>query len=304
MKNIIENESVLLFKVNSSNHTIEEILTQTYDISGRLLRKLQRSKLIFLNGKKAKGNSITKDGDVISIIMEDEEENNTPQNIPIDIIYEDYDLIILNKQPNIVVHPTKSHSEGTIANGVAFYFKQKNINKKVRFVNRLDMDTSGVLVIAKNSFAHQQMSIQFENNNIEKKYYAVVEGVVKDDEGIIEEAIGKLDSEPMLRSVTKDGKGALTKYLVLDRYDDATLLEVQIETGRTHQIRVHLKHIGHPIIGDSLYNNPSHMINRQALHSYSLKFNQPRTGRRIEVKAEPSEDIKLLISRLKYNVED
>ena len=303
MKKVKESESVLLFNVNSSNQTIEEILTQTYDVSGRLFRKLQKNKLIFLNGKKAKGSTITKNGDIISIIMEDEEENNIPQNIPLDIIYEDYDLIILNKQPNIVVHPTKSHSEGTIANGLAFYFKQNNINKKVRFVNRLDMDTSGVLVIAKNSFAHQQMSIQFENNSIEKKYLAVVEGIVKSDQEIIEEAIGKVEDEPILRAVTDEGKNAVTKYRTLERYNNASLLEVQIETGRTHQIRVHLKHIGHPIIGDSLYNKPSDMINRQALHSYSLKFNQPRTGARIEVHAEPSEDIQILINKLKYNVE-
>jgi len=294
-----ESENVLLLNVTIPNRTIDDILTQSYNISGRLLRRLHKNKAIFLNGKKVKGNTIAKNGDIVSVIFEKEKDNNTPQNIPLDIIYEDFDLIIINKRPNIVVHPTKSHLDNTIANGLAFYFEQNNIKKKVRFVNRLDMDTSGVLVVAKNSFSHQQMSMQFDNNSIEKRYLTVVEGVVKNDYGVIEEAIGKVEDESLLRTVIENGKKALTKYWVVERYKNASLLEVQIETGRTHQIRVHLKHIGHPIIGDVLYNKPSDMINRQALHSYSLKFNQPRTGKRIEVKAEPSEDILSLINKLK-----
>ncbi|TAH59581.1 MAG: RluA family pseudouridine synthase, partial [Gottschalkiaceae bacterium] len=232
-------------------------------------------------------------------LMEDEIENSIPINIPLDIIYEDYDLLILNKQPNIVVHPTKSHLDDTIGNGVAYYFKSKNIKKKVRFINRLDMGTSGILVIAKNSFTHQQLSKQMEEDSIEKMYTAVVKGVIEVENGVINAPIGKKEDEPMIREVMKDGQHALTKYKVIERYSDATLVQVKIETGRTHQIRVHMKYIGHPIIGDILYNKESDLINRQALHAHYFKFNHPRTGEEKEVKANLPEDMKELLYKLR-----
>lgn len=294
-----QSESVIIFDVATSGATLEDILKLEYGISGRLFRKLKKNNQVYLNGQVAKGNIIVSKGDKIALIMEDENENIIPKKIPLDIIYEDHDLLILNKQPNIVVHPTKSHIEDTIANGVAYYFKTCGIKKKVRFVNRLDMGTSGVLVIAKNSFAHQQLSKQMNESIIEKSYITVVEGVVMKDEYTIDLPIGKSEDESLIRTVVENGQRAITKFKVIERFNNASLLEVKLETGRTHQIRVHMKHIGHPIIGDTLYNRPHELINRQALHAYKLIFKQPRTNERKVIIAEIPKDINLLIEHLK-----
>ncbi|KNF09508.1 pseudouridine synthase, RluA family [Gottschalkia purinilytica] len=296
MKNFEENESIVSFKVEDDELTVERTLKKRFDVSSRLFRKLVKTKCVFLNNRKVNRNETVKKGDIITIIMEDEKDSNIPQNdIPIDIIYEDYDLVIINKQPNMVVHPTKGHPYGTIANALAYYFKEKNIKKKVRFVNRLDRDTSGVLVIAKNSFAHQQLSKQFQDDLVEKTYLTLVKGIVKEENGTIDMPIERDEEDSIKRVVREDGKRCITHYKVIERYKNSTLLEVKIETGRTHQIRVHLSYIGYPIIGDPLYNNSSELINRQALHSYSLKFNLLRTNKRIEVKAELPKDIQKVI---------
>ncbi|WP_352418902.1 RluA family pseudouridine synthase [Proteiniborus sp.] len=294
-----ESESLIIFDINTTGLTIEEVLKQNYGISGRLFRRLQKNKQLYLNGKIAKSSVQVKKGDKIAMFMEDEIENTIPIDIPIDIIYEDHDFLILNKQSNIVVHPTKSHQDDTIANGVAYYFKENNINKKVRFINRLDMGTSGVLVIAKNSFTHQQMSKQMEEGTIDKKYLAIVKGVVEKDQDVIDLPIGKEEDEPMIRTVMDSGQNAITKYKVVERLGTATLLEVKIETGRTHQIRVHMKHIGHPIIGDELYDEPSPIINRQALHAFRFRFVQPRTGEEKDIEASLPNDMENLLVYLR-----
>ncbi|WFA09430.1 RluA family pseudouridine synthase [Tissierella sp. Yu-01] len=284
MKIIENNENIINFTYEDNDLNLEEFLN-TMDLSGRLFRKLYKNKKILVNGKyQRKGLSLNK-GDVVSLIMDDETEEIAPEKIEIDIIYEDDDLLLINKGPNIVVHPTKSHQNNTLANGVAYYFKENNIKKKIRFVNRLDMDTTGIVIIAKNSFAHQQMALQFENNDVEKKYLAIVQGVIKDEKGTIDKPIGREEEKSIKKIVTDDGQEALTKFKVLERYPDATLVEVQIITGRSHQIRVHMNYIGHPIIGDTLYNEKNQFIDRQALHSYYLKARHPRTKKSIEFSA-------------------
>ena len=208
-------------------------------------------------------------------------------------------MLILNKPPNIVVHPTKSHQTNTLSNGIANYFLQNNIFKKIRFVNRLDMDTTGILIVAKNSFAHQQMAIQFEENTVVKKYLTIVKGKVEIEEAIINEPIGREEDKSIKKVVHPQGQESITKYKVLETYTEATLLEVQIFTGRSHQIRVHLEHIGHPIIGDILYNEESPYINRQALHSSYLKAKHPRSKEDIQFYAPLPEDMNSLIKILK-----
>lgn len=291
-----ESESVIKFKVESGDVKIETILKTEFGVSSRLFVKLIKNRNLFLNGESAHRKDIAKKGDIITIVLEDEEDTHVKQpEIPLDIIYEDLDLVIVNKQPYMVVHPTKNHPYGTILNGMSSYFEQKGIKKKVRFVNRLDRDTSGVLVIAKNSFGHQQMSKQFIDDTVEKGYMTVVEGIVEKDSDTIDIPIEREDEDSIIRIVREDGKRCITKYKVVERYKNSTLLKVKIETGRTHQIRVHLKHIGHPIVGDALYNSESPIIDRQALHSYYLKFKAPRSGEYREVRAELPEDIKKLI---------
>ncbi len=293
-----ESESVIVFNCDTNRLNLEEFL-YTKNISGRLFRRLYKNRQVFTNGIFIRKSLKLKAGDIISLYMEDEIESIRPEPISINIVYEDFDLLILNKEPNIVVHPTKSHQTNTLSNGIANYFIKNEIIKKIRFVNRLDMDTTGILIVAKNSFAHQQMAIQFEANTVIKRYLAVVEGVVKLDEGIIDSPIGREEDMSIRKMITPDGQEALTKYRVKERYKAATLLEVQIFTGRSHQIRVHLEHIGHPIIGDSLYNKESPYIKRQALHSYYLKAIHPRTKKEIEFFAPLPTDIENLINLLK-----
>lgn len=293
-----ESENIVVFEVQEDRLDLEDFLSSK-DISGRLFRKLYKAKQIYVDGKfKRKGLTLEK-GAVVSIYMEDESENTKPEKMDINIVYEDFDFLILNKQPNIVVHPTKSHQENTLSNGISYYFKEKGIKKKIRFVNRLDMDTTGILIVAKNPFAHQQMALQFESHKVEKKYQAIVDGIVEKDENYINLPIGREEDKSIRKTVTEEGQAALTKYTVIERYKDATLLDVQIFTGRSHQIRVHLDHIGHPIIGDSLYNKESPYINRQALHSYYLKVKHPRTKEDIEFIAPLPKDMENLINHLK-----
>ena len=293
-----ESESVIIFKCERNDLNLEEFLYKE-DISGRLFRRLYKSKNIYTNGKFIRKSLKLKKGDIISLYMEDEIENIKPEPIHIDIVFEDNDLLILNKPPNIVVHPTKSHQTNTLSNGIANYFLQNNIFKKIRFVNRLDMDTTGILIVAKNSFAHQQMAIQFEENTVVKKYLAIVKGRVGIEGAIINEPIGREEDKSIKKVIHPQGQQSITEYKVLETYREATLLEVQIFTGRSHQIRVHLEHIGHPIIGDILYNEKSPYINRQALHSSYLKAKHPRSKEDIQFSAPLPEDMNSLIKILK-----
>ena len=286
------------FTCNNDDLDLQEFL-KYIDLSARMFRKLYKEKKILVNGKfQRKGISLNK-GDIVSLVMEDETEDIKAEKMDLDIIYEDDDLLIINKEPNIVVHPTKSHQTNTLSNGIAYYFKENKINRKIRFVNRLDMDTSGIVIIAKNSFAHQQMALQFENNTVEKKYLAIVEGIIKEDTGTIDLPIGREEDKSIKKIVTDNGQNALTKFRVISRLKDATLVEVRIYTGRSHQIRVHMDYIGHPIIGDSLYNKKSNLISRQALHSYYLKAKHPRTKKAIIFEAPIPFDMVELINLMK-----
>lgn len=293
-----ESENIIIFKSDKDELNLEEFLL-TKDVSGRLFRRLYKQKQIFVNGKFIRKGLKLKKGDIVSLYLEDEEESILPEPINLDIVYEDLDLLILNKAPNIVVHPTKSHQSNTLSNGIAYYFLKKGIKKKIRFVNRLDMDTTGLLIVAKNSFAHQQVALQFENNTVDKKYICLVDGLMENDSGIIDLPIGREEDKSIKKIVTGLGQNALSSYKVIEKYKNATMLEVQIFTGRSHQIRVHLHHINHPIIGDSLYGEMSPYIKRQALHSYYLKINHPRTKEALEFKASLPQDMEELIEKLK-----
>lgn len=293
-----ENEKIVNFEVDNDELDIKRFLGEQ-NLSSRLFRKLYKDKHIYVNGKfQRKGLKLSK-GDCVSIYMEDEIDNTIPEEFDINVVYEDFDLLILNKQPNMVVHLTKSHQENTLSNGISEYFRKKNIKRKIRFVNRLDMDTTGLLIVAKNPFAHQQMALQFEANEVEKKYLAIVSGIIGKDEEYIDCPIGREEEKSIKKMVTENGQESLTKYIVKERYKDSSLADVQIFTGRSHQIRVHLSHIGHPIIGDSLYGEESHHIHRQALHSYYLKIKQPRTKEQIEIMAPLPKDMKDLIDQIK-----
>ncbi|MVO74836.1 RluA family pseudouridine synthase [Paeniclostridium sordellii] len=213
---------------------------------------------------------------------------------------DDFDLIMVNKPPFMVVHPTKSHVDNTIANGVTDYITKKGEKVKIRFVNRLDMNTSGLVIVAKNAYAHHTLSTDMSNNKVEKKYITIVKGILENDFGTIDEPIYRQEEDSIKRIVDERGQRSVTHYKVLQRLNDATVLEVKLETGRTHQIRVHMNYIGHGIIGDELYGYVDEsLINRQALHAYSLEFSQPRTKENLSFIAEIPDDMKKLIEKLK-----
>ena len=280
--------------------TLKKILLDRLNFSVRSLSKFKKYKTISVNGEFKKFDKKVTPGDIIKIKIEEEMANFEPQDLNIKIIYDDFDIIMVDKPPYMVVHPTKSHINNTIANGVTSYIIEKDEKVKVRFVNRLDMNTSGLVIVAKNAYAHHTLSLDMGLNKIEKKYITVVKGILKEDVGTINEPIYRENEESIKRIVHPDGQSSITHYKVLKRLNDATVLEVKLETGRTHQIRVHMNHIGHGIIGDELYGYVNEdLINRQALHAYSLKFEQPRTKEKLEFVAELPEDILNLIQKLK-----
>lgn len=293
--------NTLLYKIKEEEAGIKltEVLYDKMKLSGRLTRKLKRNKAIFVNDNNISLGSNMRRGDVVRVVMEDEANKFEPQDIPISVEYEDMDLVIINKQPNIVVHPTKGHPDNTIANGLVTFIQKTGQSFKIRFINRLDRDTSGLLMIAKNPFAQQELSNQMQRNMVEKKYLAVVEGIVEKDKGTIDAPIGRAESDSIHRIVIESGQRSITHYEVLERYSNASLVRLTLETGRTHQIRVHMKHIGHSLIGDELYGQvDKELINRQALHAETLRFFQPRTGEEKFVKSEIPEDMKNLIAKL------
>ncbi|TJX65144.1 RluA family pseudouridine synthase [Soehngenia saccharolytica] len=294
---MLSNSNQITFINKENEMEIKDFLLRNY-ISNRLYRNLYQNKRIYINGKPLTKDFIVKQNDVVTIVFDDEISDIEPQKMDLDIVYEDEDLIVVNKPPFILVHPTKNYPDNTLSNGIAFYFKQNNLKRKIRIVNRLDRDTSGLVIFAKNQFAHQQMALQLEDGRLEKYYYAIVQGIVGSDEGTIEQPIAqKLDSYG--RETREDGDYAKTYYKVLERLDDITLLKVKTFTGRTHQIRVHLDFIGHPIIGDTLYHQKNAFINRQALHASSLIFYQIRTKNKIKIGTELPDDMKLLLKQYK-----
>lgn len=295
---LIDRQDNLIFDVEKGGESLEGFLLNQ-DLSSRFFRRVYRNRSIYVNGKSERKSYQLKAGDRVVIVIEDEIDNTLAEDIPLDIIYEDMDLIAVNKPAFMVVHPTKSHQNKTISNGLAHYFQKQGIKRKIRLVNRLDMDTSGVLLVAKSSFAHQQMALQFQENTVEKRYIALVAGRVEKDQATIDLPIAREEERSIRKTVCPTGKESISRYRVVERFKEASLLDLELVTGRSHQLRVHLSHIGHPIIGDSLYFEPSPYIDRQALHAYYLRISQPRTKEGIELKADLPQDIEKLISHLK-----
>lgn len=258
-------------------------------VSSRLIRKSIKSEKIYLSGKLIKKNKKLKLNDIISLRFEDEEPNGKVEKKSLDILYEDDDLILINKEPFMVTHTAKDDSDGTLLNYLLGYFDENNIRRKVRFVNRLDRDTSGIVVACKNSFAQDKISSDFRDK-VEKKYLAICSGIFKEKEGIIDAPIATSEDNIRREVNYVIGKKSITSYKVLEEYDNMSLVMLTLYTGRTHQIRVHLSHHGHPIIGDSLYGEKSDLINRQALHAYSIKLNLPRNDKGIEIFAKVPKD--------------
>lgn len=283
--------------------TIREFLKEDLGLSSRLIRRSAIEKRILVNKKEVRMRYIVHTGDLVQInLQSDESQNITPEKMDLDIVYEDEDILVINKKPYMVVHPTKTYQSGTLANGVLFYFKETNQNCIVRLVSRLDMNTSGLIIIAKNQFSHMALSKEMEENNLEKRYLAIVHGNLKEKEGTIDAPIYRPDGEEFgtMRIVDERGQRSITHYKVIESFKDADLVECLLETGRTHQIRVHMKHLGHPIYGDTLYGfeGDEELIPRQALHAYGLDFKSPKTKETLSLRAKLPDDMESLLKKV------
>ena len=237
-----------------------------------------------ISGKTVKANYRLREGDsVVLSIPKPKPLEILPENIPLDILYEDDDVILVNKPKGMVVHPAAGHYSDTLVNALLYHCKDNlsGINGVLRpgIVHRIDMDTTGVIIVCKNDMAHQHIAEQLANHSITRKYVAIVTGNIKEDEGVIDAAIARSKSDRKKMAVDENGKRAVTHYKVLERLNGYTYIECVLETGRTHQIRVHMKYINHPLVGDPVY-GPRKTLNAngQALHSKSIEFNHPITG--------------------------
>jgi len=296
--------SVITYKVGTEGHevNIRDYMKNSLNLSGRFIRNSAMDKRLKVNNKEIKLSYKLSKGDIIEVTVNKEETQNIQgEDLNIQVIYEDDDLLIVNKPPFMVVHPTKNHPMGTLANGVIHHFRSNNDNSIVRLVSRLDRDTSGLIMIAKNQFAHMKLAKSMEDNIIEKSYLAVVHGNLPNGSGTIDLPIGKPVNETIKMGVVEGGQKSITHYKVLETYKDSSFVELLLETGRTHQIRVHLSHLKCPIYGDVLYSefNDEELINRQGLHAYALSLPHPRTGEILKFTTEIPEDMKKLIERIK-----
>jgi len=283
---------------SDSQTTIFKFLKYNSGISTRLLRKFKTIGAFTLNGVPTSIMSEIQPSDVITVNIEETSGDNLPEDIPIDIIFEDKFILAVNKPPNMILHPTCSRPTGTLVNAVAFHFASQKIDIPIRPVIRLDKDTSGIVIFAKNAFIQEAIIQQMKSKAVKKTYIAVVEGVPNPESGRIDAPISRLPGSIITRQVSEDGESAITNYKVIKSFDGYSLLEVQPETGRTHQIRVHMQHIGNPILSDTLYGTKSELINRQALHAYSYSFTHPMNKKSISLTCPLPQDINKLIQHM------
>ncbi|MCM8710386.1 RluA family pseudouridine synthase [Clostridium sp. SYSU_GA19001] len=291
----------LLYKVaeKEQDMKLREYLKKVAKLSTRLIKSAAMQGRIEVNNKKAKLNHILKENDIITFdVIKEETQNIEPEKMNLEVIYEDTDIIVVNKPPKMVVHPTKSYPKGTLANGLLYYFREKGENCIVRLVSRLDMDTSGLIIIAKNQFSHMALARDMQSQVFEKSYLAVVHGKFNEAEGTIDLPIYRPTDDSIKRIIDERGQKSITHYKILEEFKGGSLVKLTLETGRTHQIRVHLSYIGHPIYGDILYGIEEDLIKRQALHAYRLVFPHPRTSKLITLEIGLPEDIKNLIKEI------
>lgn len=284
-------------KENNQYYNIKEVLKKEFHISDRLISKLKHAKQIYLNNKPAYvseklevGNSIVVDLDFNEI-----SDNIIPTKVNLDILYEDDALLIVNKPCNIPVHPSVDHYTDSLSNGIRYYFDSIHLNRKIRPVNRLDKNTTGIVIFAKNEYIQECLIKQMKNNIFKKEYLALVEGILENVSGIINAPIARKENSIIEREISDNGSTSITHYKVIKEFSSYSLVQFLLETGRTHQIRVHCKYVGHPLLGDTLYGNSSELINRQALHAYKINFIHPITNQNIEIVADLPDDIKKLI---------
>jgi 23S rRNA pseudouridine1911/1915/1917 synthase len=280
---------------DEAGRTVQEILTGPMRISGRMIQRLTRARGILLNRRPGFLARKVRAGDVVAArIALDEEPGLPPVEMPLRIVHEDRELLLLDKPPHLLVHPTAPTHTATLAHGVAHHFARQGLQARVRPVHRIDRDVSGLVLFAKSGFAHADLDRQLREHSLRREYCAWVAGRIADETGHIEAPIGKHKQNPSLRAVRPQaGDPATTRFQVLERFAGATRVLLELEAGRTHQIRVHLAHIGHPLLGDRAYGGPEvRGLRRPALHAWRLAFTHPAdTERRLAFEAPTPPDL-------------
>ena len=283
---------ILEITENQAGERIDRFLADSQDLTRSFLQKILKEGEVIVNGKSVKANYKLRKGDRIEFeIPEAVEPDIVAEDIPLSILYEDADVLVVDKPKGMVVHPAVGHYSRTLVNAVMYHCKGElsGINGVLRpgIVHRIDRDTTGSIIICKNDMAHNEIARQLKEHSINRRYRAIVTGVLKDEEGTIEGAIGRDKKDRKKMAITADGKPAVTHYRVLQRFKHYTYVECVLETGRTHQIRVHMASIGHPLLGDEVYGRKSdkYKCEGQCLHAMTLGFHHPRTGEYIEVNA-------------------
>ena len=298
--------------LNSEGQRIDLYLSEQFeDRSRSYIQKIIKDGYVKVNQKPVKSNYRLSFDDRVEVTLpEAKEPDIVPENIPLDILYEDQDIIMINKPKQMVVHPAPGHYSGTLVNAVLYHCRGNlsGINGVLRpgIVHRIDMDTTGALVICKSDFAHQSLAEQLSVHSITRKYRAIVHGNLKEDEGTVRGAIGRHPTDRKKMAINeRNGKPAVTHYRVLERFGNYTYIECQLETGRTHQIRVHMASIGHPLLGDAVYGPkkcPVKNLQGQTLHAMVLGFIHPRTGAYMEFEAPLPEYFSNLLLQFRKNV--
>ncbi len=290
----------MIIKVDEGGTRLDSYLSTNTEYSRSKIQKLIKDSIILVNNETEAANYKLKTDDVIEILeFEEETTDIVPEKMDIDIVYEDEYLLIINKSSGVVVHPAVGNYSHTLVNGLIYYFNTLSNKKSIRpgIVHRLDKDTSGLMVVAKNDSIHEQLSEMIRKKKIERKYICLVWGILKHDKGTIDAPIGRDASNRQKFAVTDiNGKDSITHFKVIKRYTETTLLECVLDTGRTHQIRVHLNYIGHPVVNDPIYGNRK-IINDfgQMLHSKSIRFIHPITKKEICFEIDPPKEfIKIL----------
>ena len=290
----------LSYQIDKDDHydNILHVLKEQFLLSDRLITKLKKANKIYLNDLPTYTKKSVTMGDTVSVLIDFEEDNSNivASNIPLDIIYEDDYLLVINKPANIAIHPSILHFDNSLSNGVKFYFDKLGLKKKIRIVNRLDRNTSGIVVFAKNEYIQECLIKQMKTKELKKEYLAIAKGILESKSDTLNFPIARKEGSIIERTVSSDGDSAITHYDVVKEFNNLSLVHIVLETGRTHQIRVHFSYIGHPILGDTLYGSPSELINRQALHSYKLTFIHPVTKKVLSLEAPLPNDIENIIN--------
>ena len=291
------------YVITDQTGRIDKVLTSLEpEITRSQLKNLINDGHVTVNGQAVKPKYKVQAGDKISLVKpEPQSLELTPENIPLDIVYEDDDMIVVNKPQGMVVHPAPGHPDHTLVNALLYHSPLSTINGTFRpgIVHRIDKDTSGLLMVAKNDLAHQSLAEQLRNKTNKREYLALVYGQIKEDEGTIDAPLGRNPQDRKKQAVVKGGRHAVTHFKVIKRYDNFTLVKCILETGRTHQIRIHMKYIGHPLVGDPLY-GPRKVIgkNGQFLHAALLGFKHPRTGEEMVFEAPLPENFQKMLDKL------